>query len=197
MPRLFVALEISHQAASAMSFLRGGLPGARWIDTENYHLTLRFIGDIEGHTADQVAEALDTIRQPEFDLSFSGIGAFGGKKPRCIFAVPEPSAPLMELQADIERKCKRLGLKSDPHKFTPHVTLARLRNTTPAAVANYIGLRGGFFVPSFKIKRFVLMSSRDSIGGGPYIVEECYPLTEPRAYSNLSAKDSHAFRMAR
>jgi len=176
MPRLFAALEISHKAASALSLLRGGLTGARWIDPDHYHITLRFMGDVEGPVADAIAETLDTVRQPTLDLSLAGLGAFGGKKPRTLFAVPEPSPVLMDLQADIDRRCKRIGLAPDSRKFTPHVTLARLRNTSPGAVANYISLRGGFYMPPDAVTRFVLMSSRDSVGGGPYIVEESYPL---------------------
>ena len=57
MPRLFTALEIPRDAALSLSLLRGGLPGARWMDVENYHMTLRFIGDIEGHVADEIAGA--------------------------------------------------------------------------------------------------------------------------------------------
>ena len=77
MPRLFTALEIPRDAAMSLSLLRGGLPGARWIDVENYHLTLRFIGDVEGHVADEVANALDRISRPAFTLTLSGVGAFG------------------------------------------------------------------------------------------------------------------------
>ena len=61
--------------------MEGGLPGARWIDVENYHLTLRFIGDVEGHVADEIANALDRIRRPSFSLTLSGVGAFGSRKP--------------------------------------------------------------------------------------------------------------------
>ncbi len=177
MPRLFAALEIPHQAALTMSMLRGGLPGARWIDMENYHLTLRFIGDIEHHTADEIADALGRVRRRQFTLGLSGLGAFGGKKPHAVFAVPTASPELVDLQAEIARTCRRFGIAPDPRKFTPHVTLARLRGTTPAAVADYLSLRGGFSVPPFKVTRFVLMSSRDSVGGGPYITEERYALS--------------------
>ena len=64
MPRLFTAIEIPSDAALSLSLLRGGLPGARWIDTENYHITLRFFGDVEGHVADEIANAFDRIRRP-------------------------------------------------------------------------------------------------------------------------------------
>lgn len=176
MPRLFTALEIPRDAALSLSLLRGGLPGARWIDVENYHITLRFIGDVEGPVADEVANALDRVRRPEFMLNLSGVDAFGSKKPHSIYAGVSPSPELNALQAEIERICQRLRIPADPRKFTPHVTLARLRNPRIDDVVHYLSSRGNFSTLPFKVGRFVLMSSRDSVGGGPYIVEEAWPL---------------------
>ena len=177
MPRLFTALEIPRDAALSLSLLRGGLPGARWIDVENYHLTLRFIGDVEGHVADEIANALDRVHRPSFSLTLSGVGAFGSKKPHSIYASAVASPELNALQGEIERICQRLGIAADPRKFTPHVTLARLRNPYPVDIAHYLSARGNFSAAPFRVGRFVLMSSRDSVGGGPYVVEEAWPLT--------------------
>ena len=178
MPRLFVALEIPRDAALSLSLLRGGLPGARWIDTENYHLTLRFIGDIEGHVAEEVAGALDRIRRRGFSLRLSGVGTFGTRKPHTLWAGVAASPDLAALQADIERSFQRIGLAADPRKFAPHVTLARLRDVEPAGVARWMSARGDFTTEPFRVTRFVLMSSRESVGGGPYVVEEAWPLTD-------------------
>lgn len=177
MPRLFTALEIPRDAALSLSLLRGGLPGARWVDVENYHLTLRFFGDIEGHVADEIANALDRVRRPAFPLSLSGVGAFGSKKPHAVWAGISASPDLHALQAEIERICQRLGLPADPRKFSPHVTLARLKNSSPQDVAHYLSARGNFSTMPFRVGRFVLMSSRESIGGGPYVVEETWTLS--------------------
>jgi 2'-5' RNA ligase len=176
MPRLFTALEIPRDAALSLSLLRGGLPGARWIDVENYHLTLRFIGDVEGHVADEIANALDRVRRPPFSLALSGVGAFGSRKPHAIWAGVTASPDLNALQSEIERICQRLGVPADPRKFVPHVTLARLKNASDNDVAHYLSARGNFSTTPFRVSRFVLMSSRDSVGGGPYIVEEAWPL---------------------
>jgi RNA 2',3'-cyclic 3'-phosphodiesterase len=176
MPRLFTALEIPRDAALSLSLLRGGLPGARWVDVENYHMTLRFIGDVEGHVADEIANALDRVRRPSFSLTLSGVGAFGSKKPHSVYAGAFASPDLNALQGEIDRISQRLGIASDPRKFVPHVTLARLRNSSPADVAHYLSARGNFAAMPFRVNRFVLMSSRDSVGGGPYIIEEAWPL---------------------
>lgn len=176
MPRLFTAIEIPSDAALSLSLLRGGLPGARWIDTENYHITLRFIGDVEGHVADEIAHAFDRIRRAPFEISLSGVGAFGSRKPHCIWAGVAPTPDLFALQAELERICQRLRLAPDPRKFTPHVTLARLKNANPHDVATYLQGRGNFRAMPFRVNRFVLMSSRNSVGGGPYVIEEAWPL---------------------
>jgi len=178
MPRLFTALEIPRNAAMSLSLLRGGLPGARWIDVENYHVTLRFIGDVDGRTADEIVERLDRIDRPEFQIRLDGIGAFGSKKPHSVWAGVSPSPEMYALQGEIERICQRIGLPPDPRKFTPHVTLARLKSSRVDDVVHYLSGRGNFQTSTFTVPRFVLLSSRDSVGGGPYLTEEVFPLRE-------------------
>ena len=94
MPRLFTALEIPPEIGQSLAMLRGGLPGARWVDPENYHLTLRFIGDVDGAAARDIASMLGSVTRRQFDLRFDGLSSFGGRKPRAVVAAVEPSAPL-------------------------------------------------------------------------------------------------------
>jgi RNA 2',3'-cyclic 3'-phosphodiesterase len=177
MPRLFTALEVPRSVAVGLSLLKGGLPGARWIEPENYHITLRFIGDIDDRTADDLAEAMERLAAPPLTVSVRGLSVFGSKNPHALIACVEPNAALLTLQSDIDRLCQRLGLPADPRRFTPHITLARLKNAKPADAGRYLMERGLVYVPDFVASRFVLMSSRDSVGGGPYAIEAEYPLT--------------------
>jgi 2'-5' RNA ligase len=176
MPRLFTGVEIPGPIAEHLALLRGGLAGARWIDRGNYHLTLRFIGDVDMVAAEAVAEGLSRVRRRPFPLRLTGVGALGTKKPHAIVATVEPSTPLRELQAEQERIMQRIGLPPEGRKYTPHVTLARLRNGSARDIAEYLTLRGGFAAGPFEVDRFVLFSSRDSVGGGPYVVEEAFDL---------------------
>jgi 2'-5' RNA ligase len=176
MPRIFTALEIPRDVALALSMLRGGLPGARWIDPEYYHLTLRFIGDVDDVLAREIAYLLDQIERPAFELRFAQLASFGGRRPRAVIAAAEPIAPLIELQAEQERLFQRIGLEPEGRKFTPHVTLARLRDSSSHQVADYLSVRAPVRVEPFPVSRFVLFSSRSSVGGGPYVVEAAYPL---------------------
>jgi 2'-5' RNA ligase len=175
MPRLFTAIEIPDDVGQSLSMLRGGLPGARWIDPENYHITLRFIGDIDDALARDIASLLDGISRQPFELQLDGLASFGGNKPRAIIASVAPTRALMELQAEHERIMKRMRVPSDSRKFTPHVTLARLRDARPHEVADYLATRPYKSAP-FHVTRFVLYSARASTGGGPYVVEAAYPL---------------------
>lgn len=176
MPRLFTGLEIPAEIAQSLASLRGGLPRARWIDPENYHLTLRFIGDIDDALARDIAFMLGGVRRKSFDMRFDGLTSFGGRRPRAVVATIAVTDQLMDLQSEHERMMQRLGLEPEGRKYNPHVTLARLRDTSSRAVADFLATRQPFQSPSFKISRFVLYSSRASTGGGPYVVEGAYPL---------------------
>ena len=176
MPRLFTGVEIPPEVAQALSTLRGGLPGARWIDPENYHVTLRFIGDVDDDIAHEVESLLGRVRRGPFELRIEGLTSFGSKKPRAVVASVEPSSSLMEAQAEQERMMQRIGLEPEGRKYTPHVTLARLRDTSSRDVAEYLSTRGHFRSLAFPVSQFVLFSSRASVGGGPYVVEASYPL---------------------
>lgn len=177
MPRLFTGIEVPPSVGFALSLKRGGLHGARWIDPENYHITLRFVGDVDYATANEVTDALDRLAHSEaFTVKLNHLGSFGGDKPRALFAGVENNATLQRLQAAQERVMQRLGLEPDGRKFVPHVSLARLKGTSAEDLARFMAFAGRFEALEFPVERFVLFSSRDSVGGGPYLVEQAYPL---------------------
>ena len=175
MPRLFTAVEIPAEVGQSLALLRGGLPGARWVAPENYHLTLRFIGDIDDALAEEIADLLGKVERPGFDLRIEGLESFGGNKPRAVVAAVPSVVQLVELQAEHERIMQRVGLQPD-RKYKPHVTLARLRDTSSRQVADFLSTRQPFRSTSFPVSRFVLYSSRASVGGAPYVIEAEYPL---------------------
>jgi RNA 2',3'-cyclic 3'-phosphodiesterase len=188
MPRLFTALEIPPDVRAAISAVRGGLPGARWIDPENYHVTLRFIGDVDESVAHEAAFILGQVRREAFEIKLDTLSSFGSHRPRAIVALVSPSRPLLELQAEQERLLRRIGLEPEGRKFTPHVTVARLRDSSSHQVAEYFSARGHFRAPVFEPERFVLFSSRDSVGGGPYVVEADYPFLEAMPHRRLAQR---------
>ena len=116
MTRLFTALEVPAEIGERLSLLRGGLPGARWIDSDFYHVTLRFIGDIDFRTADEVADALSRVKRRDIALHIDGLASFGSAKPHSVVARIAPSRGLGELQAEQERIVQKIGLP-DPRFF--------------------------------------------------------------------------------
>lgn len=176
MPRLFTGLELPEAVVRQLALMRGGVVGARWLEPDDFHITLRFIGDVDGAVARDIAETLDDTRRPKFPVRFEGLSWFGGDKPRAIVAKVKPEPALMDLQAEQERRLRRIGLEPETRKYTAHVTLAYLRGVGQASVANYLAARGALFADSFTAERFVLYSAREGSGGGPYVVEAAYPL---------------------
>ena len=149
---------------------------AKWSEAEDLHLTLRFLGDIAETTA---TDFVDLIREPgvaPFQIRLQGIGCFGGRQPRVIWAGAETGDGLDRLAQAHERAARHVGLEPDPRPFKPHVTLARLRGTRPEAVAAFLGDHGAFSSEPFEVDRFVLFSARPHTGGGPYVVEETFAL---------------------
>jgi len=176
MPRLFAGLEIPEHVGQSLARLRQPLPGASWVEPENYHLSLRFAGDIDNGTAREFTELLSRIESGTFELQLSGLGAFGGNDPRAIWAGAKGGLGLAELARAVERAARSAGLAPATRNFKPHVTLARLRHTPVDLVARYLGRNGGFRSEPFAVERFVLFSSKPKVGGGPYVVEAAFPL---------------------
>jgi RNA 2',3'-cyclic 3'-phosphodiesterase len=176
MPRLFTGLELPDSVIRQVSLARGGVVGARWLQPEDYHITLRFVGDVDARLTHDIVETLGEIRRPAAAVGFDGLSWFGADRPRAIVARIKADPVLMDLQAEQERRLRRVGVPPEARKFTPHVTLARVRGVGAAAIADYLASRGALRVEAFTAARFVLYSARDGSGGGPYIVEAAYPL---------------------
>jgi len=177
MPRLFTGLEIPGRDWPDISSLRGGLPGARWIDPETLsrHLALhrRYRwGRRERNRLAAVSDQSQAVRcRP------AGLSSFGGKKPRAVVASVVPSRPLIELQAELERLMQRFGLDPEGRKFHAACDAgAAARRLQSGRRGLSVGAR---LFPDrvFTASRFVLFSSRASTGGGPYVVEDSYALS--------------------
>lgn len=176
MERLFTGLEIPDDVAGQIALLRGGIAGARWLEPESYHLTLRFIGDVERPLAEEVARALETVRAAPFEVALSGIGHFGSKRPHALYAGVKTNPALEALQRANERACQAAGLAPEGRRFTPHVTIARLKRAAAGDAQRYEADHSLWALAPFRVERFVLYSSRPSRGGGPYAIERSYDL---------------------
>ena len=176
MIRLFTAIEIPETVRTRLSFLQGGVPGARWSPVENLHLTLRFIGEVDETVANDVDDTLSALQAPAFDLTLKGAGEFGGRDPHALWVGVAPNETLMRLGAKIETSLQRMGLTAESRKYAPHVTLARLRDAPIAKVREFLTSHALFDSGPFPVRAFALFSSYPSSTGSLYRMERTYAL---------------------
>jgi RNA 2',3'-cyclic 3'-phosphodiesterase len=173
--RLFTALALPDAVAETLLAIQNGVPGARWQTRAQLHLTLRFIGEADGVQTAAIDDALATVTAPAFALRLKGTGSFGGK-PRDLWAGVESSAPLEHLNRKIESALQRIGLEAERRKFTPHVTLARLKGTPKGAVVDFLTDHALYASAPFPVTGFVLYSSKLTSDGSIYRAEKAYRL---------------------
>ena len=177
MPRLFVALDLPAAVKQDLQRLSAGLRGARWATPEQYHLTLCFIGDVDGATTDEIAAALADITHPKFELALDGIGHFGrGNKAHTLWAAIRNEPRLVALHDRIETRLKTIGLALERRNYAPHVTIARLKRVTSVRLAEYLQSNGAFSAGPFEVDAFHLFSSFLSHTRAIYTIEASYPL---------------------
>jgi len=177
MIRLFVAIDLPEDLRERLAPLQAGLPGANWIDPDNFHVTLRFIGEVAEHRLEELDELLAGIAAPPFDLALAGVGSFArGREPISLWMGLDRSAPLMALQRRIDRALTRAGFPTDEKRYTPHVTLARLRQVPEPDLAAFIAAHNLFRADPFRVDQFTLFSSQPGSGGSIYSVEADYLL---------------------
>jgi len=176
MIRLFVALELPEAVRMRLVALEGGVPGARWMTDGQLHLTLRFIGEVDENVAHDIDDALLLIRAPAFTMEISGVGEFGGKNPRALWAGVRANDALTHLQRKIETAMQRIGLPPEQRKFAAHVTLARLKSPPREKVVQFLTHHALFASGPIAVDRFVLFSSHMGSNGSIYHPEREYRL---------------------
>ncbi|MBI1251412.1 MAG: RNA 2',3'-cyclic phosphodiesterase [Alphaproteobacteria bacterium] len=159
--RLFAALDLPDEVADRLMPLMRGVPGAKWRPRENLHLTLRFFGEVHERIAEDIDAALDeaAARCAPFDVQLKGAGAFGGADAHTLWIGAAENEALARLAAHCERAARACGLKPEPRKFTPHVTIAYLAGAPVDRVQAFIARCNLFQSASWRVDRFALYSS--------------------------------------
>ncbi len=177
--RLFAALDVPDEIADRVMPLMRGVGGAKWRPRENLHITLRFFGEVQEPVADDIDAALSQIADstPPFEIALKGAGTFGGADPHALWLGVSENPVLRKLAADCERAARRLGLKPEPQKYTPHVTVAYLSNAAVDRVQAFTQSYALFETGAFRVERVGLYSSFVRRGAPSlYRLEAEYPL---------------------
>jgi 2'-5' RNA ligase len=177
--RLFVGIALPEDVRFRLSLLCAGLPNVRWVPPENLHVTLRFIGEVDGGVMQDVDAALAGVRAPQFSLSLAGVGHFGnGGHVRVIWAGIEKSPALQHLRDKVESAVVRAGVPPEGQKFSPHITLARPKTSPPTAkLRDFLAHNNLFRTPAFEVTHFTLYQSFTGREGSTYRAEHSYELS--------------------
>lgn len=185
--RLFVALTLPEDLREHLGDLEEPLPGARWVPPENFHITLRFIGEVDGGLAQDIDAELTGLSGEGFPVTLAGVGTFGeGPKTRALYARVEPSEPLARLQQKVENALQRAGCPPEGRKFKPHVTLARFKGAGGPELERYLVRHALFRGGPFLASDFALVQSFLSGEGPIYREEAVYPLSRPKLAVNAA-----------
>jgi len=173
--RLFVGLGLPADLAARLEALGGGVPGARWVAARNLHVTLRFIGEVDEAQAEDLHDHLCRLHAPPLALTIENFGAFGGAKPRALWAAIKADPALDSLQHKIEQAAQAIGLAPEGRKFTPHITLAWLKGAPAERVVGFMTHHTPWSAP-LPVAAFTLYRSLLGAGGAEYQALTEYPL---------------------
>jgi len=175
--RLFVAIDFPQEIIKKLTSLCFGVPGAGWTPEKQLHLTLRFIGEVDGVLSKEIKEDLKNVEGNSFSMRLKGFGHFPPKKaPRVLWAGIETNDTLVQLRNRVNSVLVRLGLEPEHRKYSPHVTIARLKNTPITKMTDFLAVNGLFSAGPFKISKFSLYSSVLTQKGAIHNIEASYDL---------------------
>jgi 2'-5' RNA ligase len=149
----------------------GGIGGARWQDDEQLHLTVRFIGEVDGRAADDVVAALGQVHSLPIAVALNGVGRFERQgRTDTIWAGVAPHDALAALHRKVDHALVHIGLAPEGRAYLPHITLARLPRALGAEVEveAFIARHAGLSSPRFSFDHLVLFESELTRDGARY-----------------------------
>ncbi len=175
MHRLFVAIRPPREIREHLLDVMGGVQNARWQDDDQLHLTLRFIGEVDRHQAQDIAAAIASLRHNPFRIALSGVGSFGRLGKGALWAGVTPHDELKALHKKLDQSLMRVGIAPEKRAYHPHITLARLsRSAGPAD--GFVQRWSGLSSLPFDVDGICLYESRLGSEGASYNVVERYRL---------------------
>ncbi|GFO62323.1 RNA 2',3'-cyclic phosphodiesterase [Geomonas paludis] len=175
MARLFIAIELPDDIKATLSSLGAEVPGPRWVPPDQIHLTLRFLGDVLPQTGAVLKQKLSAVSFTSFPLTLRGVGHFPPHgHPRVLWVGLDESRPLLTLQQQIESAVTGAGIPPEQRGFSPHITLARIKENASAEVARFEATHRTLSFPPFNVEEFILFSSVLTPKGAIHRKEDIY-----------------------
>lgn len=176
MPRLFIAIDLPPQTRSGLEGLLDESLDVRWTPAEQFHLTLRFVGDVDPASVEDLMRALQHIESPHFELAGDGLDVFPSRRrPRVLVARVNHAEALSSLQAQVDRTVLDRGLGKERKPFNPHVTIGRVKGASAREVRRYMKEHAHFQLQPFEVRQFQLYQSDLGPSGAVHTVLKSYP----------------------
>lgn len=177
MIRLFVALPLPPEISSKLALLGQTILGVRSVPEHQFHLTLRFIGELEGQKFNDIRDSLSEIQDEPITFSIKGVGHFPPRgEPRVIWAGVDPQNEIIQLRNKVNNVLKQCNVKPEQRKFHPHITLARLKNSSAQRISSFLEINALLQSPRFTVNSFCLYSSQLGYDGAKHSLEREYLL---------------------
>lgn len=177
--RLFIAIPLPKAVKERLAGLQQPLDGLRWLPKEQYHLTLKFLGETDRRQSQKLRDRLSTISQSPLLLNIKGLGTFPQVgQPRVLWANVLKNGQLSNFQQHIEQLCISLGYDSANHSFNPHITLARMsqESALESKVDTLKERHSAFTISETPVNNFVLYQSKHHTEGVKYERIETFSL---------------------
>jgi 2'-5' RNA ligase len=171
--RLFVSLELPPSVTQRLAELDPHLRGVRWLEAEQMHLTLSFLGNVSGEIEEALKNNLEAFSWKPFFLPISGLGTFPGKgRPNILWIGVGTGHPhLFQLHKRVQEAALHAGLEPDLRSFHPHITLARCRDVSAESVRPFLRAHAAFDAGMIHVESFILNSSAHTPAGSVYTRE--------------------------
>ncbi len=177
MTRLFIAIAIPVSIKGEIADLGRSIPGARPVPVEQMHLTLKFIGEVEGSRVLDIRGTLSEISRPRFALQLQGVGTFPPRgTPRVLWVGVHPTGDLLALRQAIEKKLVEIDIPREKQKYSPHLTLARLNKSPLHRLQQFLAGNAFLQTPDFPVTAFILYKSQLTRNGAIHTLVESYTL---------------------
>lgn len=182
MPRLFVAVDLPPECTAKLQTLQTSDLDARWTAPDQYHITLRFVGDADTDQTEQIRSRLEDIDLPSFQIGGEGLDVFPSmRKPRVLVVHVNEEPGLMTLQERIDEIVVTMGFDEERNPFNPHITIGRLKNSSPRDVRTYLHRHREYKIEPFTAEQFRLYESKLGSDGAVHRVLQHYSLRAPKS----------------
>ena len=175
--RLFVSIELPESVSGPLARLDPRIRGVRWLEPEQMHLTLAFLGKVASETQASLSEKLQAISWKSFFLPITGLGTFPAKGwPKIIWIGVGTGHPhLFQLHKRVQEAILAAGLEPDLRGFHPHVTLARCSGISPQTIRPFLKSHAERDAGMIHVESFCLNSSNLTAAGSVYTRELIVP----------------------